>query len=67
MSEYRTVNSNIKAAIKEAREEWMNKECEKIENSLNNNNSKKAFEIVQKLTKKSEKECLLLRTKMVYC
>ena len=63
MSEYRTVNSNIKAAIKEAREEWMNKECEKIENSLNNNNSKKAFEIVQKLTKKSEKRMSVIEDK----
>ena len=52
--EYREANRRIQKAVKKAKEDWIDAQCEEIETCLNKNNSKRAYQLVKDLT--SEKQ-----------
>ena len=52
--EYREANRRIQNAVKKAKEDWIGVQCEEIETCLNQNNSKRAYQLVKDLT--SEKQ-----------
>ena len=52
--EYSEVNRRIQKAVKKAKEDWIDAQCEEIETCLNKNNSKREYQLVQDLT--SEKQ-----------
>ena len=51
---YREINKEIRTGTKEAKEKWIEEQCSEIEDNLNKNNSKRAFQVVKDLT--SEKK-----------
>ena len=48
--EYRTVDKEIRSKMKGAKEDWITEQCDNIDSSLKDGNSKKAFETLKKLT-----------------
>ena len=52
--EYKDANSSIQVAVKKAKEDWIGTHCKEIETCLNNNYSKRAYQLVKDLT--SEKQ-----------
>ena len=44
------MNNNIEKCMKKAKENWIGEQCREIEQSLRNNNSKRAYQIVKDLT-----------------
>jgi len=51
--EYQTVNREVKQAIKDAKEQWIQQECSKIEAGIRSNNTKQAFQTLKTLTHSS--------------
>ena len=51
----RVINNAIKRGMKRARENWIEEQCSEIEDNIKKNNSKRAFQIVNNLTKKTTK------------
>ena len=49
-SQYRDINNKIRKAIKQAKENWIEEQCEEIDINLTKNNSKRAYQIVKDLT-----------------
>ncbi|XP_022239106.1 dynein heavy chain 8, axonemal-like [Limulus polyphemus] len=49
MQKYREVNNKIKKGMMKAKENWVEEQCNEIEENLNNNNSKKAYQLVKYL------------------
>ena len=49
-SRYREANNKIKKAMKNAKEEWIEQQCSDIEENLQKNNTKKAYQTVKDLT-----------------
>ena len=64
--EYRKVNKQINKGMKEAKQKWIDDQCEEIEYSIATNNTKKAFKLVKTLTKPQQSKVtniqVLLRT-----
>ena len=54
-NEYREANRRIQKAVKKAKEDWIGAQCEEIENCLNKNNSKRAYQLVKDQSR-SEKQ-----------
>ena len=50
-AKYREINKRIRMNMKEAREKWIEDQCTKVEECINNNNNKKALQVVKDLTK----------------
>ena len=48
--EYRAINQEDKKAMKKAKENWINEQCQSIEENLKKKNSKKAYQLVKDLT-----------------
>ena len=48
--EYREANRRIQKAVKKAKEDWIEAQCEETETYLNKNNSKRAYQLVKDLT-----------------
>ena len=48
--DYRSINKEIRTKMKSAKEEWITEQCNNIDISLKDGNSKKAFETLKKLT-----------------
>ena len=51
-TKYTEINNAIKRGMKKAKENWIEEQCSEIEDNINKNNSKRAFQIVNNLTKK---------------
>ena len=49
-SQYRDINNKIRKAIKQAKENWIEEQCEEIDVNLTKNNTKWAYQIVKDLT-----------------
>ena len=49
-SQYRDINNKIRKAIKQAKENWNEEQCEEIDTNLTKNNTKRAYQIVKDLT-----------------
>ena len=47
--EYRAINQDVKKAMKKAKENWIDEQCQSIEDNLKKNNSKKAYQLVKDL------------------
>ena len=52
--EYRKVNKQIKKGMKEAKQKWIDDQCDEIEHSIATNNTKKAYQLVKTLTKQQQ-------------
>ena len=52
--EYREANKRIQKAVKRAKKDWIDTQCEEIKTWLNKTNSKRAYKLVKDLT--SEKQ-----------
>ena len=50
VKQYRAVNRKIKDGMKRAKENWIENQCQDIEDSLKKNNSKQAYQLVKDLT-----------------
>ena len=48
--EYRKVNKHIKKGMKEAKQKWIDDQCEEIEHSIATNNTMNAYQPVRTLT-----------------
>ena len=48
--EYRAINQEVTKAMKKAKENWIDEQCQSIEDNLKKNNSKKAYQLVKDLT-----------------
>ena len=54
-SKYKQINNKIKKEMRIAKENWVNNKCTDIGECLIRNNTKKAYQIVNELTKKKDK------------
>ena len=52
--EYRNGNTPIKKGMKEAKQKWIDDQCDEIEHSIATNNKKKAYQLVKTLTKQQQ-------------
>ena len=48
--QYRAVNKEIKKGMKKAKMDWIEEQCQDIEDSMNKNNSKKTYQLMNDLT-----------------
>ena len=66
--EYRKVtNKQIKKGMKEAKQKWIDDQCEEIEHSMATNNTKKAFQLVKTLTKQQQSKVTNIQDKDGKC
>ena len=49
-TEYREANRSIQKAVKKAKEDWIGTQCKDIETCLNENDSKRAYQLVKDLS-----------------
>ena len=54
-STYKIINSQIKRAMKKAKEDWVNRKCKETDTGFTYNNIKKAYQIVKDLTKPKQR------------
>ncbi len=57
---YREANVKVNKEIKLAKESWINKQCQEIENCNRQNNTKAAFDLVKKLTTEWKPKCYVV-------
>ena len=55
-SQNREIQSQIRKAKKQAKENWIEEQCEEIYTNLTKNNTKRAYHIVKDLTTKKKKK-----------
>jgi hypothetical protein len=48
--DYKQANNEVRRALRKSKEDWINKQCQTIENNLNHNKIKEAFATVKRLT-----------------
>ena len=66
-STYKQINNTIKKEMRIAKENWINKKCTDIGKCLIRNNIKKAFQIVNELTKNKDKIIVNVHDKYSKC
>jgi hypothetical protein len=64
---YKEVSKKIRRGMKKAKEEWIEKQCTEIEESLNKNNSKKAYQVIKNLTKQKQSRVSTIQDKEGNC
>jgi len=64
--EYREVNK-IRRDMRKTKEEWIEKQCTEIEESLTKNNSRRAYQIVKELTKQKQARVSNIQDKKGNC
>ena len=65
--EYRLVNKMIRKKMKRAKEEWIEAQCTEIEDNLNRNNSRRAYQIVKELTQQRQAKVSTIHDKDGNC
>ena len=65
--DYRKVNKSIRKRMKQAKEDFIGKKCSEIEVSLEKNNSGRAFQIVNDLTKSKQARVNTIQDKAGNC
>ena len=60
-------NKKIQKAVKKAKEDWIDVECEVIETCLNENNHKRAYQLVKDLTSEKQGRSTSIQDKSVKC
>ena len=61
--QYREISQKIKKSLKKAKETWIEEQCQGIDDSLKRNNSKKAYQLVKKLTSKKQERPTTIQDK----
>ena len=61
--QYRAINHRIKKSMKKAKENWIEEQCQDIEDSLKNNNSEKAYQLVKALTSTKQAQTTTIQNK----
>ena len=64
---YKECNNKIRKAMNKAKEDWIEKQCADIEDSLNKNNSRRAFQVVKELTKQRQSRVSTIQDKKGNC
>ena len=62
---YRKANKLVRRKMREAREKWMDEQCEGIEQSTGQGNSKKVYELVRTLTKTKQDKSTVIENKKI--
>ena len=65
-AKYREINNAKKRGMKRAKENWIDEQCSEIKDNMNKNNSKRAFEIVNNLTKKRQPKFFIIIIFYIY-
>ena len=65
--EYKEANRRIQEAVKKAKEDWIGTQCEEIETCLNENNSKRAYQLVKDLTSEKQGRSSAIQDKSGKC
>ena len=60
---YRKANKLVRRKMREAKEKWMDEQCEGIEQSTGQGNSKKVYELVRTLTKTKQDKSTVIENK----
>ena len=63
MEQYRTVNHTNRTEMIKATEKWISEQCDNIEKGIKEGNSKKAFDILKKLTRKQQHKATVIEDK----
>ena len=66
-NKYREINKEIRTGMKEAKEKWIEEQCNEIEDNLNKNNSKRAFQVVKDLTSEKNGRIKAIQDKSGKC
>jgi hypothetical protein len=61
--EYREMNRRVKLKLKEAKENWIEAECAIIDDCIQRNCTKQAYDLVKKLTGKETKKAIMIADK----
>ena len=61
--EYSNANAEVRKKLQEDRDTWINQQCEILETEIRGNNTKKAFDIVKKLTKGRKTKATIIEDK----
>ena len=48
--QYRAISNNIKISMKQAKDDWIDRQCNEIEENIQKNNAKHAYHIIKDLT-----------------
>ncbi|XP_076468950.1 uncharacterized protein LOC143299552 [Babylonia areolata] len=67
VKKYRAVNQQIKKSMIKAKENWIKEQCQEIEKTLKQNNSKKAYQLVKKLTSTRQERTTTIQDKTGKC
>ena len=51
---YLEINKEIRKGMKEAKEKWIGEQCSEIEDNLNKNDSKRAFQVIKDLMREKK-------------
>ena len=65
--EYREANRRIQKAVKKANEDWIGAQCEEIETCLNENKSKRAYQLVKDLNSEKQSRSSTIQDKSGKC
>jgi len=65
--QYRIMNNKVKACMRKAKENWIQSQCNEIEDNLSRNNSKKAYQLVKDLTTEKQGKTTTIQDKSGRC
>ena len=65
--QYRKANRMVQKAVKKAKEDWIGAQCEETETCLNNNNSKRAYQLMKDLTSEKQARSSTIQDKSGKC
>ena len=65
--QYGAVNQQVKKGMKKAKENWIEEQCQNIEENLKKNNSKKAYQLVKDLTSTKQGRTTTIQDKAGKC
>ena len=66
-AQYRTANQKIKKDMKKAKENWIEEQCQNIDDSLKKSNNKKAYQLVKDLTSTKQERATTIQGKDGTC
>ena len=64
---YREANQQVKKGMRKAKETWIEEQCQGIEENLQKNNSKKAYQLVKELTSSKQGRTTTIQNKAGKC
>ena len=63
LDEYRKANRNTRKAIRSAKNQWVEEQVNELEKNMEKNNSRKAYDIIKKLTKERQSRINVIENK----